>query len=124
MPRSSVSPNSVTCGTRPRDGFSVASPQHAAGYRSEPVVSPPCASEVMPDATAAAEPPLDPPGLRVRSHGLCVGPNAGGSVVMPDDISGVFVLPTKMNPARVSRSAISLVRGERYPRSRSTCVPR
>ena len=26
------------------------------------------------DATAALEPPPEPPGVRVRSHGLCVGP--------------------------------------------------
>ncbi len=51
----------VVCGTRPREGFNVATPQHAAGLRSEPVPSAPCAIDVMPAATAAADPPLDPP---------------------------------------------------------------
>ena len=41
----------------------------------------PCATGTSPAATAAADPPLDPPVLRVRSHGLCVAPYASGSVV-------------------------------------------
>ena len=63
----------------------------------------------MPIATAAADPPLDPPALRVRSHGLRVAPNAGGSVVIPADSSGTFVLPKKMNPACWNRCASSVV---------------
>ena len=38
----------------------------------------------MPLATAAAEPPLDPPVVRLVSHGLRVGPYASGSVVGHD----------------------------------------
>jgi len=34
----------------------------------------------MPDATAAAEPPLDPPALCATFHGLRVGPKSRGSV--------------------------------------------
>ncbi len=49
-------------------------PQKAAGWRIEPPVSLPSASAQKPAATAAAEPPEDPPGTRVTSHGLCVGP--------------------------------------------------
>ena len=42
----------------------------AAGWRTEPPVSLPSAAIASSAATAAAEPPLDPPGTRVRSHGL------------------------------------------------------
>jgi hypothetical protein len=34
----------------------------------------PCASGVMPAATDAAAPPLEPPGVCVRDHGLYVRP--------------------------------------------------
>jgi hypothetical protein len=53
----------------------------------------------MPDATAAPEPPLEPPGLRSRSQGLRVGPYAAGSVVGSSPNSGAFVLPITTNPA-------------------------
>jgi hypothetical protein len=49
-------------------------PHSAAGCRIEPPVSVPIAHGAAPDATAAAEPPLDPPGTRERSHGLSTGP--------------------------------------------------
>ena len=49
-------------------------PQHAAGIRIEPIPSLPCATGTRPAATAAAEPPDDPPGVRLRSHGLWVMP--------------------------------------------------
>ena len=65
----------------------------------------PWAIGTMPEATAAAEPPLDPPGDRLRSHGLCVAPYAIGSVVMLVASSGVLVLPTKTKPALRNRSA-------------------
>ena len=58
----------------------------------------------MPLATAAAEPPLEPPLLCARFHGLCVGPYACGSVVGISPNSGVFVLPTMTKPARSSFS--------------------
>ena len=40
-------------------------PQHDAGQRIEPPVSVPGAAATMPAASAAAEPPLEPPGTRV-----------------------------------------------------------
>ena len=43
------------------------------GMRIDPPPSPACATGTIPLATAAAEPPLDPPELRVVSHGLRVG---------------------------------------------------
>jgi hypothetical protein len=48
---------------RPRDGFSPNRPQHAAGMRIEPPPSLPAAIGTTPDATAAADPPLEPPGV-------------------------------------------------------------
>ena len=53
-------------------GFKPTTPQQAAGCRIEPPVSVPNAPGHWPEATAAAEPPDDPPGVRVRSHGLRV----------------------------------------------------
>ena len=48
-------------------------PHEAAGWRIEPPVSVPSASGAMPAATAAAEPPREPPGTRAVP-GLRVGP--------------------------------------------------
>ena len=49
-------------------------PVSAAGWRIEPPVSVPIAHGTRPAATAAAEPPEEPPGTRERSHGFSVGP--------------------------------------------------
>ena len=49
-------------------------PHSAAGWRIEPPVSVPIAHGAVPAATAAAEPPEEPPGTRARSHGFSVGP--------------------------------------------------
>ena len=53
----------------------------------------------MPAATAAAAPPLEPPALRARFHGLRVAPYSTGSVVVAKAISGVLVRPKVLNPA-------------------------
>ena len=42
--------------------------------RIEPPVSVPTLASAMPAATLIADPPLDPPGERVTSCGLCAGP--------------------------------------------------
>ncbi len=55
-------------------------------------------------ATAAAEPPPEPPGIRSRSHGLCVGPYAEFSVEDPMANSSMFVLPRITMSAARSRS--------------------
>ena len=68
------SPNSGASDTRPRDGLRPTSPQHEAGMRIEPPPSFAWAIGTSPAATAAAEPPLDPPVERVVSQGLRVGP--------------------------------------------------
>jgi hypothetical protein len=61
---------------RSKVGLYPATPQKAAGTTIDCNVCDPTASRQIPAATAAAEPPLDPPGVRRRSRGFFVG---GGS---------------------------------------------
>ena len=78
-----------------RWGLRPTRPQHAAGMRVEPPPSVAWAIGTIPAATAAPEPPDDPPDVRARSHGLRVAPNRfvfvhgwiahSGSVVEPDE---------------------------------------
>src|SRR5690606_10379857 len=86
-------------GVRPRPGFSPTSPQQAAGIRIEPPPSLAPAHGTMPAATAAAEPPEEPPGERSSAHGLRAGPHASGSVIPLAPNSGVLVLPKITSPA-------------------------
>ena len=79
-------------------------PQNAAGMRTEPAPSVPMPATPMPIATAAAAPPLDPPALRARSHGLRVGGTSWLRVEPLQPDSEVFVLPSTTAPARRSRS--------------------
>ncbi len=60
--------------TRPRCGFNPNSPVLAAGIRIDPAPSVPIAPPTNPAATAAADPPLDPPGECSRDHGFRVTP--------------------------------------------------
>jgi hypothetical protein len=83
---------------RPCDGFSPTSPHAEAGIR---ILA--WANGTIPDATAAAEPPLEPPGERPVSHGLRVGPHAVGSVVGRLPNSGLLVRPAITNPAARKR---------------------
>src|SRR5829696_615803 len=89
---------------RARVGFIPNRPQHEAGMRMEPPPSLACAIGTSPAATAAADPPLEPPADRSRSHGLWQGPKTSGSVVgwMPN--SGVLVFPTTTRPAPFKRA--------------------
>src|SRR5580658_289188 len=61
--------------------------------RIEPPASVPIAIGQIPAASAAALPPLDPPGVRSRFHGLRVTPESGESVVGFQPNSLVVVLP-------------------------------
>ena len=69
-----MSPKCGPRGFRPRVGLRPNTPQHAAGMRMEPPASFPWAIGTMPEATAAPAPPLEPPGVRVVSHGIARGP--------------------------------------------------
>ena len=64
----------------------------------------PSAAAAIPAATAAADPPLEPPGAREVSHGLRVGPNAEFSVEDPIANSSRLVLPITTAPASCRRS--------------------
>src|SRR2546425_175844 len=93
----------VPSGTRPYEGFTPTSPQNAAGMRTEPPPSLPSAIGPQPLATAAAAPPLLPPGVRSRFHGLRVTPKSGLSVTALWPNSDVVVLPRSTAPAAFSR---------------------
>ena len=93
--------------TRPRLGFIPTRPQHAAGIRIDPPPSDAVAAGTSPAATAAAEPPEDPPGVRSRRHGLRVIPLACVTVQGKMSSSGVVVIPTGIAPAARSRRITS-----------------
>ncbi|MBA7636658.1 hypothetical protein ES703_44279 [subsurface metagenome] len=65
----------------------------------DPPVSDPRAITVSPLATAAAEPPLEPPGIDARFQGLRVTWKAEFSVEEPIANSSILVLPTIMASA-------------------------
>src|SRR4051794_16682661 len=117
------SPKSGPHDTRPRLGLSPTSPHALAGMRIDPPPSLPWAAATIPAATAAAEPPLDPPGERLRSHGLRVGPYASGSVVAADASSGTFVRPMITQPVRRSRRTTYESSLALHPASRRNLVP-
>src|SRR5699024_3220557 len=78
-------------GVRPRVGLSPNKPVKEAGMRMEPPPSLAPAIGTIPDAMAAAEPPLDPPGEQSVFHGFRVAPWVSGSVIFFKPNSGVFV---------------------------------
>src|SRR5271167_2248216 len=90
--------------TRPYVGIRAGMPQYAPGWRIEPPVSVPKAATASPAATAAAEPPLEPPGTRSRATGFRTGPYAEFSFELPMANSSQFVLPSKIAPASSSRA--------------------
>src|SRR5215475_4589067 len=86
--------------TRPNVGFSPTAPHNAAGIRIDPPVSEPIATGTIRAATTAPDPPLEPPGTRLRSQGFF-----DGGVTLPHANSCIRVLPTMMAPA--SRSFVT-----------------
>jgi hypothetical protein len=70
---------------------------------------------VRPAATAAAPPPLEPPGVRFRSQGLLVRPKIGLSVCASALRSGTLVLPITIAPA-ARRRATGVATGGAQPR--------
>src|SRR5436190_4052774 len=71
--------------------------------RTDPPPSLLVASGTSPAASAAAEPPLDPPGERSVFHGLRVGPKTWLSVTAVWPNAGVLLLPMTIAPAALSR---------------------
>src|SRR3954447_22918736 len=90
-------------------------PVTAAGWRMEPPVSVPMASGASKPATAANDPPDEPPGIRPRSQGLRVGPYAEFSVELPIANSSMLVLPSMTTPASLIRRVIVASYGGRHP---------
>ncbi len=72
--------------------------------RVEPPPSDAVPNGIIPAATAAAVPPLDPPGVRSGSHGLPVAPHALVYVYCNVPNSGAAVLPMGMAPAARRRA--------------------
>ena len=70
----------------------------------EPAESVPVAPVTRPAATAAAEPPLDPPVVSERSHGFRVSGPSRFFVSPRSPNAGVFVLPTITAPAARRRA--------------------
>ena len=79
-------------------------PEKLAGWRIEPPVSVPVAAGSRRAATAAAEPPDEPPGTRVGSQGLCTGPKAEFSLAEPIANSSQLSLPRVTVPAAARRA--------------------
>src|SRR6185295_5940961 len=86
---------------RARVGLRPTSPQQAAGARMDPKPSVACAMGSMREPTAAAAPPLEPPEIRLWSHGFLVGTYWRGSHVSERPSSQVLVRPKMTRPARL-----------------------
>src|ERR1700689_1476605 len=82
-------------------------PKNPAGGGTDPPVPLPTAGGHFPAATAAADPPLDPPGVRSVSHGLRVVWKAEFSVDEPIANSSMFVLPMRTASASFSRRTMA-----------------
>ena len=66
-------------------------PLQDAGIRMEPPMSDPVARVVVPAARDAAEPPDDPPGVKLRFQGFRVVPHNRDVVTAAQQNSGVAV---------------------------------
>src|SRR3989304_8733211 len=86
----------------PYVGLSPVPPEGEAGWRMLPPVSVPRDAAQRPAATAAALPPLLPPGTLLVSHGFKVGKNAEVSVEEPMANSSMLSLPSITAPASFS----------------------
>ena len=78
-------------------------PHRAAGWRMEPPVSVPSDPAQRDAATAAADPPDEPPGTWSSDQGLRTGPRELFSLDEPIANSSMFSLPSMMAPAAASR---------------------
>ena len=102
-------------GMRERVAFRPTIPHSDAGIRIDPPPSVPWAIGSARAATRAAAPPLEPPTLRSRSHGLHVGPWTIGSVVALKANSGARVRPMTRKPAARIRCPRCVSAGQRTP---------
>src|SRR5919108_3031423 len=79
-------------------------PHSEAGWRMDPPVSVAVATGTTRAATAAAEPPEEPPGTSFSSQGLRTGPYQLVSLDDPMANSSMLVLPRVTMPASFSRA--------------------
>ena len=109
--------------TRPYVGFSPTTPQQAAGWRIDPPVSVPRAATHSSAATAAAEPPLEPPGTWESFQGFRLAPKAEYSVEEPIPNSSRLVLPIRKYCCdRNASTAVAEYGGTKPPRMRDPHV--
>src|SRR6476660_3389192 len=92
-------------GTRPYGGLKPTTPLNDAGMRIEPPMSEPLASVVVPDASAAPEPPEEPPTAYSGFHGLRVTPHRRDWVKPAHENSGAVVRAWTIAPASRWRRA-------------------
>src|SRR5438094_8773390 len=91
-------------GTCPGVGRKPTTLQKLPGLRRLAARSLPSAKGSMPQPTATAAPPDEPPQVFERSYGLRVAPKIARKVGLPAPNSGVLVLPMVIAPAAESRS--------------------
>src|SRR3982074_658385 len=101
---------------RSGEGRRPTTPQHDAGMRIEPPMSVPIATAAIPAATAAALPPLDPPGVMPDRQGLLVFGKIAFVVPTAAASSGRLVLPRIAAPAARARATATV--SSSGPRSR------
>ena len=117
------SPPTGPSGRRARVGFMPNRPHDDAGMRTEPPPSLPCAIGTIPPATAAPDPPDEPPATRSRSQGLRVGlPYTVASVVGPIAQLGAGGPPERHQP-RPTKAHEHLAVERRPVRSRTAREP-
>src|SRR5881227_1693990 len=86
--------------------------------RIDPPPSDAVPNGMIPAATAAELPPLEPPGVFVTSHGFRVMPNTLVLVKLSVPNSGLAVFPTGTAPATRKRATFRSSRGGSAPRER------
>src|SRR2546423_5683877 len=119
---SGTAPNRLA---RPNVGLRPTQPQSAAGMRMLPPVSLPSAAYASLATTATADPPDEPPGIFVVSHGLRTSPKCGFTELMPYANSCRPSLPRSTAPAsRSLRTTVASSFGTHSARIRDPAVVR
>src|SRR5262249_49213095 len=104
-------------GTMPHVGLWPNTPQKCAGLRIDEPMSLPASGAVSPAASAAAEPPDDPPGARATSHGLVGVAEVELKLCQSARYRGTLVLPNSTAPAPISRSTTRALPAATFSRS-------
>ena len=102
-------------GTRPNGGLNPTMPEKEDGMRMEPPMSDPVARMDSPAASAAPEPPEEPPGVSSVFQGLRVTPHSLECVYGAQQNSGVVVRPWTTAPALKILSTIGWLTSAMVP---------